>query len=132
MLFMRRPVLITLFVFTLSSVAQSDRPERGRVRWDAWTGGGPTEEVQRTLAPPQYRFRLPWFAKVGVDGTVQIDGNHQNVMDQEIDFAADAHIDYWAFLIYAKNSSMSRSLELYLASETADDGSISVSFSPTR
>jgi hypothetical protein len=47
---------------------------------------------------------------------VQIDGNHQSIMDQEIDFAADAHLDYWAFLIYPKSDSMSRSLELYLAS----------------
>ena len=31
---------------------------------------------------------------------VRIDGSRQAIMDQEIAFAADAGLDYWAFLLY--------------------------------
>jgi hypothetical protein len=92
------------------------RPSVGAIRWDAWTGGSVTNQVERTLAPKQYNFRLPWFAEVRQDGTVRIDGGHQNVMDQEIVYAAGAGLDYWAFVNYPDASPTSTSLRHYLSS----------------
>ncbi|HEX8910800.1 MAG TPA: hypothetical protein VF796_00475 [Humisphaera sp.] len=92
------------------------RPTVGAIRWDAWTGGAITREVERTLAPAAYQHRLPWFATVRGDGDVTIDGSPQAVMDREIDFAADAGLDYWAFLLYPERYEMSAALRQYLAS----------------
>ncbi|HYF49456.1 MAG TPA: hypothetical protein VEJ63_08625 [Planctomycetota bacterium] len=91
------------------------RPTVGAIRWDAWTGGPVTEEVQRTLATEQYRFRLPWYAEVDRD-SVRIHGGRQEIMDQEIAYAAHGGLDYWAFLLYADKTPMAAALELYLKS----------------
>ncbi len=88
----------------------------GAIRWDAWSGGAVTRQVERTLGPKKYHSRLPWFAKVIDDNTVVIDGSSQEVMDQEIVFASGAGIDYWAFLLYPEPDSMSESLQQYLNS----------------
>lgn len=93
-----------------------DRPAVGAIRWDAWTGGGVTEQVERTLGPEKYHDRLPWFAKVIDAETVTIDGGPQKVMDKEIEFAVSAGLDYWAFLVYPEASPMSTALKQYLAS----------------
>lgn len=92
------------------------RPLAGAIRWDAWTGGEVTRQVERTLGPAKYHVRLPWFAEVLAADTVRIEGGRQEVMDREIVFAADAGLDYWAFLLYPEAMSMSDSLRLYLAS----------------
>lgn len=96
------------------------RPIVGAIRWDAWTGGGVTEQVERTLGPAKYHDRMPWFAEVLDENTVRIDGGRQEVMDQEIDYAATAGLDYWAFLLYPESSTMSDSLKLYLKSPKRD------------
>lgn len=88
----------------------------GAIRWDAWSGGDVTRQVERTLGPPRYHSRLPWFADVVDHDTVRIGGNMQAVMDQEIDFAAAAGLDYWAFLVYPEAISMSDALKAYLRS----------------
>ncbi len=88
----------------------------GAIRWDAWTGGSITEQVERTLGPAKYHDRLPWYARVVGENNVRIDGGPQGIMEQEINFAADAGLDYWAFLLYPESSSMSESMNDYLAS----------------
>ena len=104
---MRRYILAGFLLLTAStSCLGEDRPIVGAIRWDAWTGGGITEQVERTLGPKRYHNRVPWFGKVVNDSTVKIDGSPQEVMDREIGLAASAGLDYWAFLIYPKNSSM--------------------------
>lgn len=88
-------------------------PLVGAIRWDAWTGGEVTVQVERALGPKKYHWRLPWFAEVFGDGKVRIRGGRQEVMDQEIAFAAEAGLDYWAFVLYPEASSMSEALRLY-------------------
>jgi hypothetical protein len=92
------------------------RPLVGAIRWDAWSGGSVTREVERSLGPKEYHHRLPWFAKVIDDNAVSIDGGRQEVMEHEIAFAADASLDYWAFLLYPESNSMSVGLKQYLSS----------------
>jgi hypothetical protein len=95
---------------------RQSRPIVGAIRWDAWSGGEITAQVERTLGPQKYQSRLPWFAEVKGHSQAHIDGSSQEVMDQEIAFAATAGLDYWAFLLYPEGDAMSQSLERYLRS----------------
>jgi len=88
----------------------------GAIRWDAWTGGEVTAQVERSLGPRKYHSRLPWFAQVVDDSRVRIDGSPQAIMDLEIAFAANAGLDYWAFVLYPEGDPMSQSLKNYLRS----------------
>lgn len=113
---MRSLLLGILFIIPSKACLAKDRPIVGAIRWDAWTGGHVTEQVERTLGLKKYHHRLPWFAEI-VDGTtVKINGGRQEVMDQEIVYAANTGIDYWAFLAYPKDSSMSTAFGQYLNS----------------
>lgn len=115
---MVKVIILGLLILAGQSVyAESDRPVVGAIRWDAWAGGGITEQVERTLGPRKYHDRLPWFAEVINDETVKINGGRQSVMDREIAFAADAGLDYWAFLLYPEANAMSIPLKQYLHSE---------------
>jgi hypothetical protein len=104
-----------LLLLCLSALA-ADRPTVGAIRWDAWSGGGVTTQVEQTLAPSQYRARLPWFAEVDEKGHAHIDGSAPGVMEQEIAYAHGAGLDYWAFLTYPADDAMSSALSRYLAS----------------
>lgn len=110
-----RYIIYVLLIFSSLSLAAKE-PSVGAIRWDAWTGGNITDAVERTLGPEKYHHRLPWFAKVTGENKVHIDGSSQKVMDQEIRFASNAGIDYWAFLIYREASPMSVAFKNYLRS----------------
>jgi hypothetical protein len=111
-------ILAFLLIVWSRSVAAEERPRPvvGAIRWDAWTGGAITEQVERSLGPKEYHDRLPWFAEVIGENKVRIDGSPQEVMDREIDFATRGGLDYWAFLIYGKSSPMSAAIKQYLRS----------------
>jgi hypothetical protein len=117
---MRTVILLILLMCGAGTLAEekNSSPIVGAIRWDAWTGGEITAQVERSLGPKKYHGRLPWFAQVIDDGRVRIDGSPQAVMDQEIAFASTAGLDYWAFLLYPEASSMSQSLKSYLRSAT--------------
>jgi hypothetical protein len=110
------PGCVTAQNLTDTKSQATGRPSVGAIRWDAWTGGPATEQVERTLAPEQFRSRLPWFAEVRPNGTVRIAGGRQEVMNQEIAYAANAGLDYWAFVMYSEARATSMSLRHYLAS----------------
>ena len=95
----------------------------GAIRWDAWYGGnGETERaVERSLGPAKYHDRLPFFARVLGPNSVQIRGNAPAVMEQEIAFAKQARLDYWAFVWYQPDSPMGLALRHYLASPHRQD-----------
>ena len=81
-------------------------PIVGAIRWDAWYGdGGATKAVEASLGQPKYHFRLPWFARVVGEGKVSINGDSQTIVEQEISYAAQAGLNYWAFLDYCDEAS---------------------------
>lgn len=90
----------------------------GAIRWDAWqaTGSVPNAAVARSLSPPRWRHRLPFFAQVGPDGAVAIEGGTQAAMDREITLARRAGLSFWAFVSYPPGSAMSAGLRLFLSS----------------
>lgn len=104
-----------------SSVA-TERPIVGAIRWDAWHGDASEVGlmVEKTLAPKHWHYRLPFFAKVLGENTVEVRGHTQAIMDQEIAYAHAAGLDFWAFVIYPEDYAMSLGLNLYLASQNKD------------
>ncbi|MBR0681728.1 hypothetical protein GXW74_14635 [Roseomonas eburnea] len=94
----------------------------GAIRWDAWQvpGSAETRAVERSLSPPEYRARLPFFAELAPDGTPHIDGGRQEVMDREIALARRAGLGFFAFVAYPEGSAMGRGLDLFLASRARE------------
>ncbi len=128
MKYMSAPVICLMFSFGTFSIASAAapleakptkaRPIVGAIRWDAWTEWG---YFQQFLQPPEWRDRLPFFSKTLPDGKVEVRCDNQEVMDQEIAYANEAGLDYWAFDWYHPGSApgkkfMTRCLDLYLSS----------------
>lgn len=92
-------------------------PALGVIRWDAWFGDrGPAgAAVERSLGPERFHDRLPTCAKVLSSERVRIDCESPTQMAQEIDWAADAGIGFWAFVAYDETDAMSLGLRTYLA-----------------
>lgn len=93
---------LLLVIMACSAVEKNDaRPIVGAIRWDAWYGeSSVVRQVEATLGQPKYHFRLPWFAQVLAPGQVRINGDRQEIIEQEIVYAATAGLDYWAFVNY--------------------------------
>ena len=113
-------LLATLCLLPLALLS-AERPSVGAIRWDAWSGGAVTAQVEQTLSPEKHRFRLPWFAKVDASGHARIDASADGVMEQEIAYAKDAGLSYWAFLTYPEADAMSSALARYLRSPKRAD-----------
>lgn len=99
----------------------------GAIRWDFWTRGNEAKREamintgketwgqHRNLQDPKWAERLPFFAKVVSENPRRVDvyADSPEVMDQEIAFAKQSGLDYWAFLYYHDVPEMNRSLDLY-------------------
>lgn len=119
-------VVFVLLAVSACCAAHADgsRPIVGAIRWDAWHVGSdkdPVRAMERSLGPKQYHWRLPFFAKVVSDSQVKISGYTQEIVDREIAYAKAGGLDYWAFLLYGADTSMSQALSLYLSSKHRQD-----------
>lgn len=118
-----------------------NRPLVGAIRWDAWYGELPDRaalpdprqrpgydprrgdlspdpggEAQRSLAPEPWRYRWPFFTTLAADGSaLAFNSNHPAVIEEEIDYAVQAGLDYWAFDAYPEDCPLSYTLKTYLA-----------------
>jgi hypothetical protein len=99
------------------------RPVVGAIRWDAWHGdqGVPGQAVERALGPKLWHSRIPFFGKAISNTQVEIRGYSQEIVDQEIAYARQAGLDYWAFVTYEPDNPMSLALKRYLASSRNGD-----------
>jgi hypothetical protein len=92
------------------------RPIVGAIRWDAWYGrGGPVAEVERSLGPRKFHFRLPFFARVLADDKVSINGDSPGVIEKEIVWATGAGLNYWAFVDYGDEGNLTIARRRYQA-----------------
>jgi hypothetical protein len=124
-------ILVAAIGCTTLHSRNNDSVTIGAIRWDAWhtpaaaeehgAKGGPVRAMARSLNPHRYRWRAPFFARVDTNDTLRIDGYTQDVIDREIAYAKTGGIDYWAFLLYDEDNSMSQCLSLYLSSRRKSD-----------
>ena len=96
-----------------------DRPLVGAIRWDAWHGDldVPGQVMQRTLLPEKYHYRLPYFTKFKPDGSLSITHITQEEIDEEIKYAKDAGLDYFAFCMYERGTPLALARDRYLDSQ---------------
>jgi hypothetical protein len=94
----------------------------GAIRWDAWHGRASEigRAMEKSLSPPHWQGRLPFFAQVSPEGSVTISDGSDTVMTREIAHAKSAGLDYWAFCAYGADSPMSLALHRYLAHPARD------------
>jgi hypothetical protein len=121
----RRKLLLQLAAWAVAAPSavfaqrgeQPGRPLVGALRWDAWyvPGSEPTTAVERSLSPPQYQARLPFFAHRDARNQVSLPALSPNLMELEIEQAAYAGLDFWAFVGYPGDSPMTVALRQYLA-----------------
>jgi hypothetical protein len=117
----RRALLGLLGAAALPAAAQPRPVAVGAIRWDAWyaPGSDPTEAMVRGLSPMPWRGRAPFFAEVPAGAApIRLPPPSGAVMDRQIEIAAAAGLDYWAFLAYPRGSSMSEGFRLYRSSAT--------------
>lgn len=108
--------IILMMVSAVSCLLADEKPLVGAIRWDAWYGNGTdavNSAVEATLSVQRWQWRAPFFTDVISTNKVKIRGGAEEI-NKEIDLAADAGLDYWAFCIYEKDDNLSRALNLYL------------------
>ncbi|MBK9293417.1 MAG: glycoside hydrolase family 99-like domain-containing protein [Oligoflexia bacterium] len=72
------------------------RPSVGAIRWDYWFGGSPYSP----LITQAWDLRRPASATRNNDGTINMQLDRQEVVDQEILDASNAGIDYFSYVSY--------------------------------
>lgn len=111
--------LTFLLLFMLfAKISFSQKTTVGAIRWDAWTGSSNSvgRQVEVSLGPNQYHYRVPFYGKEISADSVNINACTQQIMDKEITYAANAGLDYWAFLWYPSASGLDQSRQLYQTS----------------
>jgi len=98
----------------------------GVYRWDAYHGGTGNVylTVKKCLSPSEYHYKLPFFGFINSDSTIEADDTDvQEKMDQEITYAKNGGVDYWAFLRYCDSTlpAMNESYAQYLSSPKKGD-----------
>jgi mannan endo-1,4-beta-mannosidase len=108
-----------------NSVVYNNSPTVGAIRWDGWVGGKGTWQigpiVERTLGPERFHYRAPFFSVVIAKDSIIIDGTTQEIMDQEIAYAKNAGIDYWAYCWYPDGCGLETARKLHQTSSHAND-----------
>ena len=122
-------IFMTTFIFLLAvPQTSSARPIVGAIRWDAWVGDdhavGATFEAN--LDPNQWHCRVPFYGEEVGPNEINANGDSQQIMDQEIAYAKDAGLDYWAFVMYPTSpgfyeSPITNIINLYLNSAHKSD-----------
>ena len=84
----------------LAAVLSAEKTIPGAIRWDAWYAPSDVNtEVDKSLGPPEWHSRAPWFARPTASDSISIDGGQQTTIDTEIRYAVQARLQYWAFEI---------------------------------
>jgi hypothetical protein len=109
-------VVLAMIVAEPAWTRAEARPLVGAIRWDAWYGqGGAVAEVERSLGPRKFHFRLPFFARVLADDKVSINGDSPGIIEKEIACAAGAGLNYWAFVDYGDQGDLTIARRRYQA-----------------
>tara|TARA_B100000378_G_scaffold267413_2_gene253662 strand:- start:5260 stop:6363 length:1104 start_codon:yes stop_codon:yes gene_type:complete len=105
------------------TVYAKDRPNVpvGAIRWDAWYAPGSTitDAVAETLGATEYAGRIPTFGSHCSETLACFPRISQSQIDREIDMAAAAGLNFWAFVAYQKGHPMHLAFQHYLQSRSA-------------
>lgn len=110
-------ILIGFGTLTASSAeAQSPVPV-GVIRWDAWVGALDPNGIyaEEAISPSEFQYRVPFYGTIVNDSSVTVADATQATIDQEIQYAANAGVSYFAYDYYP-NSPLESALNLYLNS----------------
>ena len=80
----------------------SATPSLGAIYWDGWFAGN---TYQQELSPAQYQDRLPFYSTGYGTSSVTVVNDSQATMDQEIQYAKQAGLSYFAFDWYSPTNS---------------------------
>ena len=106
-----------------SRISSHSHPLIGAIKWDGMHGDEDEigAYVQETLGPERWHYRLPFYAKIVGKDKVLLDCTPQEVVDKEIQYAANGGLDYWAYVVYPtddpKRKYINKGLEGYLKSK---------------
>jgi len=119
---MNQPLILAALLLaplTVLNAVEGAPPIVGAIRWDGWYGeGAVVRQTEIALGPPKYHFRLPWFARLTGEAKVRINGDSQEIIEQEIAYAAAAGLNYWAFVDYwDEDASLSIAFRRYRAAK---------------
>ncbi len=109
------------------STWEATRPTVGAIRWDAWMGDSDWIGVQvdKDLGPNQFHYRLPFYATEINANQVSIIANTQAIIDQEIAYASNAGLNYFAYVLYHNSDPLlageETALNLYFSSAHKSD-----------
>lgn len=120
-------LLIIFFVLWASVVcAETSGVSIGAIRWDAWCGTGSSSclEAEDCLDPLEYHNRVPFYGTIVSDTAVQVRATSQAIIDQEIAYAKDAGIDYFAYVKYW--DALGDALDFHVSSSHSTDVKIAV------
>lgn len=111
-------VVLCTCLFVPGYAGQGVCPPVGAIRWDAWHGkdGKVGLAVEQSLSPLKWHSRVPFCGRILAPNRVEIECDSPSVMDQELRYAQQAGLSFWAFLAYDEDDPMSLSYKYYRAS----------------
>ncbi|HTG00071.1 MAG TPA: Ig-like domain-containing protein, partial [Nitrospirota bacterium] len=106
----------------LTVTSAFSHPTVGAIRWDGWLGEGDSvgKQLDKDLSPNHWHYRVPFYATEVSANQVIINASTQDIIDQEIAYAKNAGINYFAYVLYP-NSSLETALNLHLSSTHKND-----------
>ncbi len=116
---MRKIVIITLLAFSYHSFLCAQ--EVGAIRWDAWVGdlAEPGLEAEESMGPAEFQWKAPYYSVILDDYHILARATTQEIIDDQIKYASEAGIDYFAYLYYA--GALSTALTLHFTSARKED-----------
>jgi hypothetical protein len=125
MLFWIQLIMLALITLLPTSGHASNSAIRvGALRWDAWYSTSSTSLgtfATKAISAKKYQLRLPACAKPASESTSVFNCDTQEVIDQEISYAKQAGIAFWAYDWFPQGNPMRRAWELHQQSRYAND-----------
>ena len=99
----------------------------GAIRWDAWYGQPKKDNpnacvaslMEMTLGPARYHNRVPFFAEITGENSIEFPQYTQEVFDREMEYAIEAGINYFAYVWYT--DSMRTARDMHTLSKYKED-----------
>lgn len=110
----------------ITPITRQENTLIGAIRWDAFfetdsVKSNVSQQVATALSPAEFHWRTPFFGNIDAEGKVTFPGYSMEVIEQEIEYAKQAGLDYFAYLWYETTDPMSDPRKLHLQSEKKNE-----------